>query len=76
MLKRKAFHYLNRFLQEICSSKKPFGGKCVILGGDWRQLAPCEQGSREDKIHASIKLDPLFQENFKTLKYSIDMINK
>ena len=70
MLNKKVLHYVDRLLRDICGNNKNFGGKTLILGGDWKQLPPVvEHGTREDQINASIKLDPLFSENFETLRY-------
>jgi len=61
MLSNKVFRFVDRTLKDVCDNSLPFGGKTVILGGDWRQLAPVvEQGTREDQILESIKMDPLF----------------
>lgn len=69
MLNRDAFNYIDRELRDVCSTDKPFGGKIVILGGDWKQLTPViPGGGREDQVRASIKSDPLFRNHFKTLR--------
>ena len=70
MLSKKVLHYLDRLLRDVCGNTKDFGGKTILLGGDWKQLPPVvEHGTREDQINESIKLDPLFRENFETLRY-------
>ena len=70
MLNKTVLRYVDRQLRDLCDGTKPFGGKVVILGGDWRQLVPVvEHGTKEDQIAASIKLDPLFKDNFETLRY-------
>ena len=34
---------------------KPFGGKCVVLGGDFRHILPViQKGSRQDIVTATI----------------------
>jgi len=39
----------------------PFGGKVVVLGGDFRQVLPViRRGSKGDHINASIKKSPLW----------------
>ena len=69
MLNKKVLHYVDRLLRDVTKIKKPFGGKVVVLGGDWRQLVPVvEHGCKEDQIAESIKLDPLFKDNFETLQ--------
>ena len=70
MLSRKVLHYVDRLLRDVCGNNQHFGGKNVLLGGDWKQLPPVvEHGTREDQINDSIKLDPLFCENFETLRF-------
>ena len=69
MLSKKVLYYVDRLLRDVCGNKQLFGGKNVLLGGDWKQLPPVvEHGTREDQINDSIKLDPLFSENFETLR--------
>ncbi|XP_010484862.1 PREDICTED: uncharacterized protein LOC104763150 [Camelina sativa] len=62
MAHRYAFEAVDRTLRDLMSMKKskakdqPFGGKTVILGGDFRQTLPViPQGSRADTVLASIK---------------------
>lgn len=48
-------------LRDITQIDKPFGGKIVILGGDFRQILPVvEKGSRSDQVDACIKRSPLW----------------
>ena len=72
MLSRKVLQFVNRQLQDIVHPSMkhlPFGGKVVLLGGDWKQLAPVvEQGTKEDQIFESIVLDSLFMDNFEWLR--------
>ena len=71
MLSKKVLHYVDDMLRDICSINKPFGGKVVILGGDWKQLTPvADENSREAQTAESIKLDSLFRDNFEKLRYS------
>ena len=77
MLHRDILNYIDRLLREIApdedSAQLPFGGKCIILGGDWKQALPVvKYGSAQDQINASIKMDPLFK-LFETLKLTINM---
>ena len=37
---RYFFMVIDRLLQDIMQTEVPFGGKLVILAGDWRQLPP------------------------------------
>lgn len=61
MAHRFTFEALDRTLKDIMSnvdptaSDKPFGGKTVLLGGDFRQVLPViPQGSRQDTVLASL----------------------
>ncbi|XP_036151272.1 ATP-dependent DNA helicase PIF1-like [Monomorium pharaonis] len=47
---------MDRTLQDIMENNLPFGGKIVILGGDFRQLLPIKvRGTRSEIINLSIK---------------------
>jgi len=37
MMNRLAFEVVNHHLKDICDYKNPFGGKLVVLEGDFRQ---------------------------------------
>ena len=61
MAHRQAFETLDRTLRDLQSlqdpsaADKPFGGKTVVLGGDFRQIWPViPQGTRQDTVKASI----------------------
>lgn len=61
MVTKHCFEALDRSLRDIMqfnnpsSSETPFGGKTVILGGDFRQILPViPKGTRQDIIFASI----------------------
>ena len=40
MAKKYAIEAVDRTLQDIMGNKEPFGGKVVVLGGDFRQVLP------------------------------------
>jgi len=40
MLHKYAFEAVDRCLQDLMSNELPFGGKCVLLAGDFRQILP------------------------------------
>jgi hypothetical protein len=70
MLHENVFNYLDRLLRDICSNNIPFGGKTIIVGGDYHQLAPVVvDGTKIDQIKASVKSQQLFNDNFTTLEY-------
>lgn len=69
MLSNKVLRFIDRLLRDLCNSDLPFGGKVLVLGGDWKQLAPVvETGVHEDAIQESIKMDSLFQ-HFEKLRF-------
>jgi hypothetical protein len=68
MTSRYCFEALDRTLRDVLScndvakSSLPFGGKTVILGGDFRQILPVvEGGSRNEIIDASLIASPLWR---------------
>ena len=55
MMNRLAFEAVHRHLQDICDNQNAFGGKLVLLGGDFRQILPViTHGSRESIVAATI----------------------
>ncbi|KAH7665981.1 DNA helicase protein [Dioscorea alata] len=69
MIHRKCLEALNRTLQDIHSetiidaSTKPFGGKTILLGGDFRQILPViKNGTKIDIINATITQSQLWKE--------------
>ena len=62
-----AVDLLDRLLQDLMKSKAPFGGKTVVLGGDFRQCLPIvTRGTESQQIAACIKTGkqwPLFSRN-------------
>ncbi|XP_019058078.1 PREDICTED: uncharacterized protein LOC104814022 [Tarenaya hassleriana] len=61
MAHRHTFETLDRTLKDLMSihdessSDKPFGGKTVLLGGDFRQILPVvQQGGRPDTVLATL----------------------
>ncbi|KAM0905470.1 hypothetical protein ACQ4PT_017379 [Festuca glaucescens] len=68
MTSRYCFEALDRTLRDVLSSNDssksslPFGGKTVILGGDFRQVLPViEGGSRNEIIDASLIASQLWK---------------
>lgn len=65
MAPRHALEIMDRLLRDLMENDKPFGGKIVILGGDFRQLLPVKKGgTRSETVDLSIKnsvLWPLFK---------------
>lgn len=61
MMHRHCFEALNRSLKDIMNPTKPFGGKTVVFGGDFRQILPVvPKGSREQIVKASLSSSSLW----------------
>jgi hypothetical protein len=56
MTKRQAVETLDRSLQDIMDCSDPFGGKVVVLGGDFRQvLLVVSRGTRAQITDATLQ---------------------
>uniref|UniRef100_A0A8C5PSH2 ATP-dependent DNA helicase n=1 Tax=Leptobrachium leishanense TaxID=445787 RepID=A0A8C5PSH2_9ANUR len=63
-----ALRCVDKLLQELMKNNKPFGGKTIILGGDFRQTLPVvAHGSRSAIVESSIKFNTLW-DKFKIIK--------
>lgn len=67
MINKWALEALDRTLRDIIrfdcanSMDQPFGGKTIVLGGDFRQILPViPKGSRADTVHATINSSRLW----------------
>ncbi|XP_074300804.1 uncharacterized protein LOC141632127 [Silene latifolia] len=77
-----AFEALDRTLRDVMAFQNPeakwkiFGGKVVLLGGDFRQVLPIiPKGSRQDVVQASISRTSLWTEcKVYTLRKSMRVI--
>ncbi|XP_076883267.1 uncharacterized protein LOC143531983 [Bidens hawaiensis] len=79
MIHKHAFEALDRSLKDVLkgvnrdSTRKPFGGKVVVFGGDFRQILPVIQnGSRSDIVNASLCSSHLWS-SCKVLKLTKNM---
>lgn len=73
MIPKNALETANDVLQDIMQNNLLFGGKIVILGGDFRQVLPIvKRGSRQDQVDACIKRSVLWP-HFKTLRLFSNM---
>jgi len=75
MMSRYCFEALDRSLSDIIGkqSDKPFGGKVVVFGGDFRQVLPViNGGSRAAIVMASMNSSYLW-EHCKVLKLTKNM---
>ncbi|XP_062224660.1 uncharacterized protein LOC133923271 [Phragmites australis] len=68
MTHRRCFEALDRTMRDILSADEPslanvpFGGKLVVLGGDFRQVLPViARGTRSDVVSASLVMSPIWQ---------------
>ena len=61
MASKDALKCVNKLLQDIMQNDKPFGGKTILLGGDFRQTLPVvAHGTRSAIVEASIKFTDLW----------------
>ncbi|CAJ2653406.1 unnamed protein product [Trifolium pratense] len=62
MMHRHCFEAVDRTLADIMQEKRfPFGGKVVVLGGDFRQILPViPKGTRHEIVHSAINSSRLW----------------
>ena len=61
MAKRQAVEALDRTMQDIISVALPFGGKIMVMGGDFRQVLPVvRRGTRAQIVDSSLRMSPLW----------------
>ncbi|KAK9059208.1 hypothetical protein SSX86_021827 [Deinandra increscens subsp. villosa] len=61
MAKRQAIKAVDRTLQYITGVNLPFGGKVMVMGGDFRQVLPViKRGTRAQIVDASLRKSPLW----------------
>jgi hypothetical protein len=80
MMHKHAFMAVDRSLRDIMATvdprlrSVPFGGKVVVLGGDFRQILPVVQrGKRSDIVAASLNRAPTIWSNVKQYRLHINM---
>ena len=55
MMDKVVYEAVDRMLQDVCETSDPFGGKVVVLAGDWRQILPVVQhGSRSQVVNSTL----------------------
>ena len=70
---RYTLEAIDKGLQDILGNNEPFGGKSVVLGGDWRQTLPIvPRGSQARQIQMSLKKSYLWS-YFSQFKLSKNM---
>lgn len=63
MARNTVVHALDAMLRDITDCSTPFGGKVVVFGGDFRQIAPVvPNGQMDNMIVASFVSSPLFRD--------------
>ena len=73
MAHKHMFESVDRLFKDIQKSEKPFGGKLVIFGGDFRQILPViPKGSKAQIIEASLLFSYLW-EHVTVLKLTMNM---
>lgn len=61
MAKRTSIEALNELLQDIMNSNEIFGGKVIVLWGDFRQTLPVvKKGNKNETINATLINSPLW----------------
>ena len=79
MIHRHAFEAVDRTLRDLMKTvdplleNKPFGGKVIVFGGDFRQILPVViKGSREDIVRSCLRRSILWMHvKLLTLKINI-----
>ena len=73
MAPRYSLEIMDRLLRDIMNNDLPFGGKRIVMGGDFRQLSPIKAHStRCEMINLSIKFSVLWK-NFKVFSLTENM---
>ncbi|XP_012848252.1 PREDICTED: uncharacterized protein LOC105968175 [Erythranthe guttata] len=61
MMHMNCFEALDKTMKSILQVDKPFGGKVVVLRGDFRRILPIVlKASRLDIVHATVNSSPLW----------------
>lgn len=55
MVQRVALTVVNKLLQDIMQSQEQFGGKCILFGGDFRQILPVVRRGNRVTIYKALK---------------------
>ncbi|KAL7618669.1 hypothetical protein Lser_V15G02912 [Lactuca serriola] len=73
MAKRQAVEAVDQTMQDITYEKLPFGGKIMVMGGDFRQvLSVVRRGTRAQIVDSSLRMSPLWA-SVKRLQLNINM---
>ncbi len=72
MSHKHALELVDRLLQGLMGSHQPFGGKTVLLGGDWRQSLPVIPQSSRGEIFVSTVQQSYLWIDIKKYKLSVN----
>src|SRR5436305_3934921 len=73
MIHRYAFEAVNRTFRDLTNVNKIFGGKIIILGGDFRQTLPVVvRGTQAQIVDACLKSSILWK-NIQNMQLTINM---
>nr|XP_047137509.1 ATP-dependent DNA helicase PIF1-like [Hydra vulgaris] len=62
MIPKHALNAIDKLLQDVCNNKFPFGGKVILMGGNFRQILPVvKRGQPADIVEACIKCSQHWQ---------------
>ncbi|ELP91476.1 hypothetical protein EIN_143760 [Entamoeba invadens IP1] len=62
MVPKRMLQCIDTFLRNVGNKKLPFGGKVVIVGGDFRQTLPVvPHGSKNDIVKTCVKMAPVWR---------------
>ncbi len=54
---------VDRTFQDVCNSDRPFGGRCVVFGGDFKQILPVVvKGNQAQIVGTSMQRSVLWQQ--------------
>ncbi|XP_076916913.1 uncharacterized protein LOC143576771 [Bidens hawaiensis] len=68
MAKRQAIEAVNRTLQDIIGVRLPFGGKIMVMGGDFRHvLSVIKRDTQAQTVDSSFRMSPLWHVTKKML---------
>ncbi|XP_024990596.1 uncharacterized protein LOC112524886 [Cynara cardunculus var. scolymus] len=73
MAKRQAVEALDRTMQDITGVTLPFGGKIMVMGGEFRQvLLVIRRGTRAQIVDSSLRMSPLWS-SIKKIHLTLNM---
>ncbi|XP_055523077.1 ATP-dependent DNA helicase PIF1-like [Wyeomyia smithii] len=76
MLSKHGLRCIDLILRELMACNVPFGGKVIVIGGDWRQTLPVvPKGERIDIIEICLKSSFLWS-SFETISLVSNMRNE